>query len=203
MPIDEARWRGLVEELTDLSSIRRGANAQLNEMHDRAGRQRSALQRLEDQRRARTGEDLPADTTLADLAHPPPRDQRVPYRVAEVDRDRVIVEARVQLREVDANIARLDNRLGPIRERITALDQLRRRCLAWAAAQSPPVNLPDRSERVTATLPEATGPTMLDLPDAGAAAAGFAAAGPAGGLPANNNGLGRLGHFLGPLGGLP
>ena len=202
MPIDETRWRGLVEELTDLSSIRRGANAQLSELHDRAGRQRSALQRLQDQRVRRTGQALPDGITLADLAHPPPRDQRLPYPVEEVDRDRAIVEARAQLAETDDNIARLDTRMAPLRERIAALDQLRRRCLAWAAAQSPPVNLPDRSERVTARLPEATGPTMLDLPDTGAAAAGFAVAGPAGALPANN-GLGRLGDFLGRLGGRP
>jgi hypothetical protein len=204
MVVDEGRWRGLVDELTDLSSIRRGANAQLAELHERADRQRSQLGRLEDQRRTRTGQDLAADVTLADLAHPPPRDQRVPYPAGQADYDRSIVEGRVQLAELDADIARLDRRLDPVRVRLAALDQLRRRCLDWAAAQTPAVSLPERgAERMTATLPEPTGaPRIFDLPDPGQAAAGFAAAGPAAAPP--GNGLGRLGDFIGRhLGGQP
>jgi hypothetical protein len=205
MAIDEGRWRGLLDELSDLHSIRRGGNAQLAELHERAGRQRSQLGRLEDQRRTRTGQDLRDTTTLADLAHPPPRDQRAPYLAGQADYDRAIVEGRVQLASLDGDIVRLDRRLDPIRQRLAALDQLRNRCLTWAAAQSPPISLPERgAERMTATLPETPGSSIFDLPDPGQAAAGFAAAGPAGAPPAN--GLGPLGHFLdrlAHLGGRP
>ena len=196
MAIDEARWRQLIEELADLGAVRRGLVAALAERHDEAGRRRAALQRLEDRRRARTGQDLPADTTLAELVHVPPRDQRVPYRVEQVDHDRTIVETRILLAEADGEIARLDHRLEPVRQRIAALDQLRRRCLAWAAAQHPPVVLPDRNDIVTATLPEASAPSILDLPDRFAAGSGFAAAGPAG-APPGGNGLGRIADFFG------
>jgi hypothetical protein len=200
MAVDEGRWRGLVAELSDLRAIRRGGNTQLADLCERAGRQRSALERLEDQRRTRTGQDLPDTTTLADLAHPAPRDQRVPYRAGQADYDRSIVEGRVQLAELDGDIARLDRRLDPVRERIAALDQLRHRCLAWAQMQDPPVILPERgAERTTATLPETPGRTFFDLPGIGQAAAGFAAAGPveapAPGL------LDRIGGLLGRWGG--
>jgi hypothetical protein len=205
MAIDEGRWRGLLDELTDLAAIRRGAIAQLTELHDRAGRQRSALARLEDQRRQRTGEDLPASVTFANLVHTPPADQRLAYRVQQVDHDRTIVQARAQLAEIDAAIARLDIRLAPIRQRIGELDGLRRKCLDWAAAQRPPVTLPDRGEQwVTATMPEASAaPSILDVPDAGGAgAAAFAAAGPAGAPPANGL-LGAARDIFGRLAGRP